>query len=80
MQVSCLDVFNASNLVPMNQDTILAADIPFFFDRTSYIGDSTLAGKQARPQQPPAQVSASARNLPRTQPAGRAVTGCPGGR
>jgi hypothetical protein len=32
--------------VPPNQDTILAADIPFFYDNTSYIGDSSLAGKQ----------------------------------
>ncbi len=46
--MSCLDVFNASNLVLANQDTILAADIPFFFDRISYIGDASLAGKQAR--------------------------------
>jgi hypothetical protein len=49
MAMTCLDVFNASNLVATNQDTILAADIPAFYDLTSYIGDSTLAGKQASP-------------------------------
>ncbi len=50
--MSCLDVFNASNLVPVNQDTILAADIPYFYDRTAYIGDASLAGKQAPPPPP----------------------------